>query len=73
MSAHTIQLNPPIPVTTEHGEGYAMLYTDYGPLENACWTIARRSDGMIRHYNTAQVKLSTNYTYRINTKEEKKK
>jgi hypothetical protein len=66
LTAHTVHLDPPLEVFTEaHGEGWALLFTDYGPGINAVWTIASKSDGRLRHYETIQVRLSANFTYGI--------
>lgn len=66
MTAHTLQLNPPLPVVTQHGEGWALFFTDYGLMENAVFTVATRKTGSIRHYNSSQVRLSPNHTFGIN-------
>jgi len=34
-----IQLNPPIPVKTPKGDGYAQVLIDYGPEHNLMWVV----------------------------------
>ena len=60
-------LNPPFPVVTIHGEGYAMMHIDYGMMENGCFLVASKKDGQFRYYSVIDCKLAQNFTYEIGT------
>lgn len=62
------EFKKPIPVETEHGEGYAIYVESSGMFENDVWAIVS-SDRGIRHYLTNQIKISINYTFKIHEKE----
>jgi hypothetical protein len=68
MTSHSIQLDPPIEVIVDHGNGWAIFYTDYGPGLNAVWTVALDADGSIKHYQTIEVRLRSNYTFGLKRK-----
>lgn len=59
------EFEKPIPVITEHGEGYAIYVESGGMLENDCWTVVLCDGGIIRHYNTTQLKVHKNATFEI--------
>ena len=63
---HQLQLMPPLLVNTTHGEGYALVHIDYGPLENGCFLVANRKTGQFRYYDVTQVTMGSNYTYKVN-------
>ena len=68
MTSHTLQLDPPLDVVVkQHGAGWALLYTDYGPDLNAVFLVALKTDGSMRHYSATQVKLARNHTYDLAT------
>jgi hypothetical protein len=54
-------------VNTPHGEGIALFIIDYGIQINTIWVVANIKDGIIRHYDSNQISLATNYTIGINT------
>jgi hypothetical protein len=54
-------------VNTPHGEGIALFIIDYGIQVNTIWVVANVKDGIIRHYDSNQISLATNYTIGINT------
>lgn len=58
-------------VETPHGEGMALFLIDYGPHINSIWVVANCKDGQIRHYDSSDIKLTTNWTLHINTKNNK--
>lgn len=53
-------------VDTPHGEGIAILIIDYGIHQNTIWVVANKDDGRVRHYDSNDIKYSTNYTLKIN-------
>lgn len=62
-----IQLHPEIPVETPHGEGFALILIDYGPQWNTVWIVALKETREIKHYESTQIKLMKNHTFRIGT------
>lgn len=48
-------------VSTPHGKCQVLFIIDYGVHENTIWICANKK-GVIRHYNTTQIKLIYNYT-----------
>jgi hypothetical protein len=61
-----IQLKPEICVTTPLGDGLAVMVIDYGLNHNTCWVVALQSDGQIKHFDSNDIKLCYNHTYKIN-------
>lgn len=59
------EFHKPIPVITEHGEGYAIYVESSGMFENDCWTVVLCDGGLVRHYNTTQIKVCKNHTFEI--------
>lgn len=60
-----LQFNNPIPVITEHGEGYA-IYVESGKMfENDCWCVVSCENGKVRHYTSNQIIIHQNSTYNI--------
>lgn len=53
-------------VTTPHGDGVVLFIMDYGPHENTIFVVALEESGMIKHYNSNDVKLCKNNTFNIN-------
>lgn len=58
-----IQLSPPIPVETPHGEGMAIIVIDYGMQWNTIWVVVLQKTREIKHYDSNDVKLSKNFTF----------
>lgn len=52
-------------MNTPHGEGIALFIIDYGGQANTIWVIANCLDGKIRHYNSNDITLTTNFTLKI--------
>lgn len=65
-----LQFHTPIPVVTEHGDGYAIYVESGGPFENDCFTVVLCDGGVVRHYLSHQIKIFANSTYEINKNEE---
>jgi hypothetical protein len=58
-----LQLNPPIPVETEHGPGIALILIDYGTEHNSCFLVAIHKSREIKHYQSSQLKIAVNFTF----------
>lgn len=61
------QLNPTISVDTPLGKGHAIFLIDYGMHQNSCWVVALEENGVVKHFDSNDVVVSRNYTYKINT------
>lgn len=59
------EFHKPIPVITEHGEGYAIYVESGGQFENDIWTVCLCEGGLVRHYNTSQIRIYKNATFGI--------
>ena len=57
-----IQLNPPIPMNTPKGEGFAHLMIDYGPESDLYWVVLITETGEIWTYANRYVRGSKNIT-----------
>lgn len=53
-------------VDTPHGEGVAILIIDYGVHQNTIWVVANKDNGRVRHYDSNDIKITTNNTLRFN-------
>lgn len=62
----------PIPVITEHGEGYVWYVRDGGNWENDIFCIILCEGGMVRHYRSDQFTIHKNATFNINEQEASK-
>ncbi len=68
-----LQLNPEIWVETPLGDGLAVMVIDYGLNHNTCWVVALESDGQIKHFDSNDIRVCYNHTYKINLKTNKNK
>jgi len=60
------EFNKSIPVVTEDDkEGYAIYVESSGMFENDIWTIVLCESGIIRHFNTSQLRIHKNATFNI--------
>lgn len=57
-----------LPVETCHGKGVAIMVIDYGPQVNTIWVVVTQKNGKIRHYDSSQIRVEANYTFRTNIK-----
>ncbi len=57
-----LQLNPPIPMTTPKGEGFAHILIDYGPESDLYWTVLITETGEIWTYANRYVRAAKNIT-----------
>jgi len=60
-----IQLNPPIPVRTPLGDGWAHIVIDYGPEFNTVWVVALHDMGTIKHFDSNDLRVDGNPTFGI--------
>ena len=67
-----LQLNPCILVETPLGTGQALFIIDYGMHQNTCWIVALQKDGVIKHFDCNDIILSTNYTYGVNLRKNRR-
>jgi hypothetical protein len=61
-----LQLDPAILVETPLGRGLAIFIVDYGMHQNSCWIVALEKDGVVKHFDSNDVLVAPNYTYRLN-------
>jgi hypothetical protein len=57
-----LQLNPPLPMNTPKGEGFAHILIDYGPESDLYWTVLITETGEIWTFANHQVRASKNIT-----------
>jgi hypothetical protein len=57
-----LQLNPPIPMNTPKGEGFAHILIDYGPESDLYWTVLITATGEIWTYANRYVRAAKNIT-----------
>tara|TARA_R100000808_G_C2146305_1_gene154234 strand:- start:2564 stop:2872 length:309 start_codon:yes stop_codon:yes gene_type:complete len=60
-----LQLNPPIPVETPLGEGWAQLVIDYSPDFNTIWVVFLTDSGMVKHFDSNDLRVCGNETFGI--------
>jgi hypothetical protein len=58
-------------VTTPHGDGQVLFLMDYGVHENTIFVVALEENGLIKHYNSNDVRLCRNNTINININEKR--
>ncbi|HEY4089929.1 MAG TPA: hypothetical protein VGN46_00285 [Luteibacter sp.] len=57
-----LQLNPPLPLNTPKGEGFAHFLIDYGPESDLYWTVFITETGEIWTFSNKDVRASKNIT-----------
>jgi hypothetical protein len=57
-----MQLNPPLPMNTPKGEGFAHVLIDYGPESDLYWTVLITETGEIWTFANKEVRASKNIT-----------
>ncbi len=63
-----IQLNPPLPMSTPKGDGWAHAMIDYGPESHLYWVIFIDETGEVWTYSNPEVRAQKNITLgRMNT------
>jgi hypothetical protein len=63
--SHSFEPADPWEVDTPHGRGIVLYVTVYGAYANDLFCVANKEDGRIRHYQTDQISLCTNYTMNV--------
>jgi hypothetical protein len=58
-----LQLNPPIPVVTEKGDGWAYFLKEESMDHHVVWGVVLDDGGEIWWIENPQVKVGHNYTY----------
>ena len=61
-----LQLSPTILVETPLGRGHTLFIIDYGMHQNSCWVVAMEKDGIVKHFESNDIIVCTNYTFHIN-------
>lgn len=57
-----VQLNPPLPLETSKGAGWAHFLIDYGPEAALLWVVFMDADGACWTVPNAEVRMSYNWT-----------
>lgn len=57
-----LQLNPPLPMLTPKGEGFAHVLIDYGPELDLYWTVFITATGEVWTFSNRDVRASKNIT-----------
>ena len=60
-----LQLNPPIPVQTPLGEGWAQVVIDYSPDFNTVWIVFLIDSGEVKHFDSNDLRVCGNETFGI--------
>ena len=64
-----LEFKQPIPVVVEgNKDGYAIYVSNSGMYENDVWCVVLCEGGVVRHYQTDQIKIWTNATFGITKK-----
>jgi hypothetical protein len=64
-----MEFKNPIPVVVEgNKDGYAIYVSNSGMFENDVWCVVLCDGGIVRHYQTDQVKIWANATFGIEKK-----
>lgn len=62
-----IQLDPPIPLETPRGKGYAHLLIDYSQEHNLIWVVFIDETGECWNFENKEIRLQPNLTFRRNS------
>jgi len=57
-----LQLNPPLPMLTPKGEGFAHILIDYGPESDLYWTVFITDTGEMWTFSNREVRAAKNIT-----------
>lgn len=63
------ELIQPIYVNTDLGKGLALFLIDYGINLNTCWVVTILETGEVKHFDSNQIRIERNDTYKINLKD----
>jgi hypothetical protein len=67
------QLNPPLPMVTPKGEGWAHFVIDYGPEAALMWVVFMDEDGACWTVPNPEVRMYQNWTLGRRRPEDQKK
>jgi len=56
------QLNPPLPMETSMGDGWAHFAIDYGPEAALLWVVFMDGDGALLTLPNSEVRMTFNWT-----------
>ena len=59
-----LQLDPPIPLETPKGQGYAHLVVDYGMDFDLCWTVFITKSRECWTFQNKEVRAVSNVTFK---------
>lgn len=63
------EFSKPIPIVTINGEeGYVIYVESGGQFENDIWCVCLCDGGLIKHYNSSQLRIFKNATFDIKEK-----
>ena len=62
------QLNPPLPVDTPQGKGYAFAVIDYGMEHHLLWVVTMDSNGEVWTVANPELRVRSNWTMGRRTK-----
>ena len=62
-----LQLNPTILVDTPLGRGQTLFVIDYGMHQNSCWVVVLEKNGIVKHFDSNDIIVCCNHTYKINS------
>jgi hypothetical protein len=65
-----LQLNPPIPLITPKGKGFAHLLIDYGMEFDLCWVVFIDETGECWTYRNQEIRIQSNLTFGREMKDE---
>ena len=68
-----LQLNPPLPMVTPKGEGWAHFLIDYGPESALFWVVFMDEDGACWTVPNPEVRICKNWTLARQRREDAKK
>ncbi len=57
-----LQLNPPLPLDTPKGKGYAHFLIDYSQEHDLLWVVFIDATGECWTFNNSQIRLQLNFT-----------
>lgn len=57
-----LQLNPPLPMLTPKGAGFAHILIDYGPESDLYWTVLITDTGEVWTFSNREVRAAKNIT-----------
>lgn len=57
-----LQLNPPLPMTTSKGQGFAHFLIDYSQEHDLIWVVFMKDTGQCWSFPNKDVRLDANFT-----------